>query len=180
MVLGGLWHGAGWTFVVWGAWHGALLAVNTAWTEWTAAWRSGLPPIAQTALKALCWAATFLVVVIGWVFFRAPDLHSAVSMISGMAGSGGALLPAQLFSMAPWLVHVAQPTASVPHLADGTVMGFFELLAMLTLGMALVLTAPAMHELRPLQRALLLVPCATLALQRVLFGTSSAFLYFQF
>ncbi len=116
----------------------------------------------------------------GWVLFRASDMHSAWVMLEGMAGRNGAYLPSQLFAFAPWLSYVSQPLVSVPHLGDGTVMGFVEMLSMLALGMVLVLATPAMHELRPWQRQVLVICCAALALQRVVFGTSTEFLYFQF
>ncbi|MBB2203779.1 MBOAT family O-acyltransferase [Gluconacetobacter takamatsuzukensis] len=78
MMLGGLWHGAGWTFVAWGALHGAGLAANHAWT------RAGL------RLPALAgWAATMLFVIVGWVLFRAADFPTAGRILRGMAGLGG-------------------------------------------------------------------------------------------
>lgn len=81
MVLGGLWHGAAWTFVLWGTLHGLWLALERA-----AGKRSlyrGLPRPARVAL-------TFLVVLVGWVFFRAPDLGSALRYLESMAGLGAA------------------------------------------------------------------------------------------
>jgi alginate O-acetyltransferase complex protein AlgI len=180
MLLGGLWHGAGWTFVLWGALHGALLATNGAWIQISAPWRGRMPSFLSAPLRGLSWGLTFVAVVVGWVFFRASDLHSALSILESMTGQHGAYLPIQLFSLAPWLTHIAQASASVPHLADGTVMGFIELSAMLSLGMALVVATPSMHELRAWHRYALLIPCAALALQRVFFGASSEFLYFQF
>ena len=78
MLLGGLWHGAGWTFVVWGGLHGLALAVNHLWR------RVGLrlPP-------ALSWAITMLFVFSAWVPFRAQSFTSAIDMLSIMAGIQG-------------------------------------------------------------------------------------------
>ena len=78
MLLGGLWHGAAWTFVAWGGLHGLALAVNGAWD------RRGLrlPP-------GLGWAATLLFVTAAWVPFRAPDFTTALHVLSGMAGLHG-------------------------------------------------------------------------------------------
>ena len=101
-----------------------------------------------TPLRALAWAVTFLAVVVGWVFFRAQDLPTAWSLLKGMAGQHGALLPDQLLAMAPFLRHVAEGAGTVPYLADGTVMGLIEMAAMIVLGLLLVLFTPAMHELR--------------------------------
>jgi alginate O-acetyltransferase complex protein AlgI len=79
MVLGGLWHGAAWTFVLWGALHGAWLALERALGK-RSVYR-GLPRPVRVAL-------TFLIVLVGWVFFRAPDLGTAGSYLAAMAGLG--------------------------------------------------------------------------------------------
>jgi D-alanyl-lipoteichoic acid acyltransferase DltB (MBOAT superfamily) len=75
-VLAGLWHGAGWTFVVFGLIHGLALAVNHGWRE---AGRRALPPLAG-------WLLTMTVVVTGLVFFRAADLASALALLEAMVG----------------------------------------------------------------------------------------------
>lgn len=93
MVLGGLWHGAGWTFVIWGALHGFYLMVNHAWRGFNKkmGWGEG------GSLAKLCAGAlTFLAVVIGWVFFRADSFSSAITMLHGMAGMNGVSLPESL------------------------------------------------------------------------------------
>jgi D-alanyl-lipoteichoic acid acyltransferase DltB (MBOAT superfamily) len=75
MTLGGLWHGAGLTFVIWGIWHGVGLSVH----RW---WRERPSPIPLPTLGA--WALTFGFVMLGWVFFRAASLDDALVMIRGM------------------------------------------------------------------------------------------------
>lgn len=87
MVLGGLWHGANWTFVVWGTLHGGYLVVNHGWQALQQ--RLGLPRMPGAAL--LSWALTFLCVVIAWVLFRAVDIDDASRMLQAMAGLDGAL-----------------------------------------------------------------------------------------
>ena len=80
MALGGLWHGAGWTFIVWGVLHGLALGVRVLW-------RHGAAPAIPVPAG---WALTFLFVCVTWVFFRAPDMGSAMRMLTGMSfGSGG-------------------------------------------------------------------------------------------
>ena len=81
MLLAGLWHGAGWTFVAWGAWHGVLLVGNHLWSE-----RFPGPP----RFPGLAWAGTLLAVMLGWVLFRAPDFVTALQVYAGMAGLHGA------------------------------------------------------------------------------------------
>lgn len=78
MLLGGLWHGAAWTFVAWGGLHGLALAVNGAWA------RSGrrLPWLAG-------WAVTTLFTLVGWVLFRAADFGTAWHVLQSMAGLHG-------------------------------------------------------------------------------------------
>jgi alginate O-acetyltransferase complex protein AlgI len=77
MLLGGLWHGAAWNFVVWGGLHGTFLALERM--RGKAALYGGLP----TPLRV---GVTFVLVLITWVFFRAPDLRSALRYLGNMAG----------------------------------------------------------------------------------------------
>lgn len=76
MFLGGLWHGASWTFIVWGLYHGVLLALHRAipLPKWTG----------QTWCKPLNVAFTFLLVCIGWVFFRATTFETAGIVLQRM------------------------------------------------------------------------------------------------
>lgn len=105
MLLGGLWHGASWNFVVWGGLHGIYLTLNHAWL----AFRRHLGhDLAQSSANGRLFgrALTFVAVVIAWVFFRAPDIASATNLLSGMAGISGASLPvgvaAHLGPFAKW------------------------------------------------------------------------------
>lgn len=88
MVLGGLWHGAGWTFVAWGGLHGAYLVINHLWRARTGAAGpdAGGHRLAWTAASTVL---TFLAVVLGWVFFRATTFEAALRMLAAMAGIGG-------------------------------------------------------------------------------------------
>lgn len=83
MLLGGLWHGAGWTFIVWGGLHGFYLTLNHAWRALKA--RAGWHDSGRIAQLG-CAAITFLAVVAAWVFFRADSVAAASSMLSSMAG----------------------------------------------------------------------------------------------
>jgi len=92
MLLGGLWHGAGWTFVIWGGVHGAYLVVNHFWRKIYSA--MNFPLGRNTLYGAIAsWAVTFVSVVVAWVFFRAESLEGAQNVLMGMAGFNGALLP---------------------------------------------------------------------------------------
>src|SRR5262249_9540250 len=77
-LLCGLWHGASWTFVLWGAFHGALLIAERAgWARVLAR-----TPVAVQHLQTMLW------VVLGWVFFRAPTLPAAAAYLRALAGLG--------------------------------------------------------------------------------------------
>jgi D-alanyl-lipoteichoic acid acyltransferase DltB (MBOAT superfamily) len=81
MLLGGLWHGAAWTFVAWGALHGLYLCINHAWSNYG----PSVPARFARPASVASFALTFLAVVVAWVFFRADSLTSAVYVLSKMA-----------------------------------------------------------------------------------------------
>lgn len=83
MVLGGLWHGAAWPFVLWGVFHGTMLCVERAWGG-----RITFP-------GWLRWAVTFHLVVFGWILFRSPDMEIFGTFIERMLDPG----PATLFTV---------------------------------------------------------------------------------
>jgi alginate O-acetyltransferase complex protein AlgI len=93
MLLGGLWHGASWNFVIWGGYHGVLLAIERM--VWGRREHTGLSRIPLTVL-------TFLLVSIGWVFFRAKTLAGAVFVVEQMFSrfAGESLLN-------PWQIRMA-------------------------------------------------------------------------
>ncbi len=92
MALGGLWHGAGWTFVAWGTLHGVYLAINHGWQALRKRLGHDLKRSTQWGRACAC-VITFFAVVIGWVFFRAPDFATAIAMLKAMAGLNGVVLP---------------------------------------------------------------------------------------
>ena len=82
MVVIGVWHGAGWTFVMWGALNGLLLLINQAWL---AVWGAGRR---SPAGRLMGWALTFTAFSVGGVFFRAIDIDAAWHMLTAMSGFG--------------------------------------------------------------------------------------------
>lgn len=106
MALGGLWHGAAWNFVLWGIFHGLLLALHRLWR--------GLMPTAagprHPAKHGLAVLFTFLLVTLGWVLFRAADLASAGRLLVAMGqlslGHLGALDPMALVHVGALLLVV--------------------------------------------------------------------------
>jgi alginate O-acetyltransferase complex protein AlgI len=93
MVLCGLWHGAAWTFIIWGAWHGLLLAINQMTGRRIFPERSS--EVGRMRLLA-GMLVTWAVVHVGWVFFRAVDVGHAMAMLSSIATFRGGLAPAVL------------------------------------------------------------------------------------
>ncbi|MFH0908127.1 MAG: MBOAT family protein [bacterium] len=114
MLLGGLWHGAGWTFVIWGGLHGVYLICNHAWRTVTRNWN--VPRWASGPGRVSGRLLTFLCVVVGWVFFRAPDLPSAGAVLWAMSGADGIGLPS---ACPAWLIHLADAVTPVTILHGG-------------------------------------------------------------
>ena len=79
MLLGGLWHGAGWGFVIWGGLHGIYLIINHAWRS-----VRGEPRSDSQFARVAGWALTFVAVIFAWVFFRAETLNGATTIVSAM------------------------------------------------------------------------------------------------
>jgi D-alanyl-lipoteichoic acid acyltransferase DltB (MBOAT superfamily) len=162
MALGGLWHGANWTFVVWGCWHGTLLVGHRALSA-VVPWR--LP-------AALGIALTFLAVMLGWVWFRAPSMEAA-GVVYGALFGGPWALPAAWTDAHGWIALAAV----LAFLAPNTSQWF----ARFEPGLL-----PAHHVLEAPRFAWSPRPAAALALA-VLGATTvlalsreTVFLYFQF
>lgn len=192
MLVGGIWHGAGWTFVLWGLWHGGALCVNHLWRARGSA--------AATSGRAPRWAhgLTLLTVLLGWVLFRAPDLATARALAESLFGLHGISVPV---GWAPWvesLAPVVRPRGIFPNLptsASALLMlvaaGWLacrgpRLLRFLGVTPADVTRGPAWQdgELAPVGeplrwwRAALTGACFALAV--ALLSRASPFLYFQF
>ena len=81
-LIGGLWHGAGWTFIIWGALHGIALAIHRFWQS-----------LGFKMNKILAWFITFNFINITWIFFRAKDFESAIKVLSSMFSLDNVVLP---------------------------------------------------------------------------------------
>ncbi|HMD50951.1 MAG TPA: MBOAT family O-acyltransferase, partial [Bryobacteraceae bacterium] len=105
MLLGGLWHGANWTFVAWGGYHGALLILN----RWSEPWLRVWPQVARRAV-------TFLLVVIGWVLFRSDSFAMARGLLTAM------FTPVAGMTMTAWptLIFGIAVSAALAHLGPNS------------------------------------------------------------
>jgi alginate O-acetyltransferase complex protein AlgI len=106
MVLGGIWHGANWTFLIWGVMHGLALTIDHGWQRsetYERIKRHG-------AYKAIAWLATFHFVCLAWIFFRSSSLDDAVQFLSGIWSDNGAAVTA------PWIVAPLLLAGAATHL----------------------------------------------------------------
>ncbi len=144
MLLGGLWHGAGWTFIAWGGLHGVYLVVNHGWIALRQ--RLGQDPERSTPWgRAIGRLVTFIAVVAGWVFFRATNFDDAVAILRGMAGLNGVTVPAALAAIVPGLRSTLE-LAGVQFALGGTTR-FVMQYAWIGVLLPLVLFAPNTQEI---------------------------------
>jgi alginate O-acetyltransferase complex protein AlgI len=157
MFIGGLWHGAAWTFVVWGLLHGSYLALERlvkAFVKKDAAWADSL------AFKLFIGLTTYIAVLVAWVYFRASDFSTASRLIGGMFGrhpTGDAVL-------------------STRELLQVGIVTFFLLIAHWALRDISIETAVQRLPRWVVTTAWFLMACAIILTQ----GSSNAFIYFQF
>lgn len=157
MFLGGLWHGANWTFALWGAWHGVILSIERA---------LGVK-VGVGGFNLFAWGLTFLLVMLGWVMFRAPDVATALHLYQAMFG-------------------FASLSLSEPLVQDITGLQ----LSILALAYVVVFVAGFRHSIAKwfdqrsqlLYRAtqLAVLPLFALSLLKLSAQSFSPFLYFQF
>lgn len=168
-LIGGIWHGAGWTFVVWGAIHGGAIVIQR--------WFSGLWPRTN---RIFAWFLTFLTAHIAWVFFRAPDLSTAKSVLAAMGGANGIILPARFeavpgFAWAkdfgPWLgdLHKIYSSPNILALVFGA----------LIISIAFPNSTLIANKLQPRAKWALALSIVTVA-ALIMINRRSEFLYFQF
>lgn len=129
MLLGGLWHGASWTFVIWGALHGVFLIINHLARSLSG---SGFPRWAG-------WLLTFVAVNVAWVFFRADTVHGALDIVAVMFGLKGFVLPVWIAAPIEQLTGIA--IASGSPVKNG-LFNVVEALPFLGLLMAIALLLP--------------------------------------
>lgn len=180
MLLGGLWHGASWTFVGWGGLHGLYLVINHGW-HGLKRHLGILQSEPTTVEKTLGMGLTFLAVVVAWVFFRAPSTHAALIILEGMSGANGTALPEQIAALFPMLSKHIKTVGNMSLLGGGTVMGVVEQFSLTLLAAVICFAFPNSQNLSFRAKLLITVACAGFVIQGVFFGHKiSEFLYFQF
>jgi D-alanyl-lipoteichoic acid acyltransferase DltB (MBOAT superfamily) len=133
MLVGGIWHGAGWTFVIWGALHGFFLVVNHLWRTAVPAF-GARPGAAGIVARVTAQGLTFLCVMTALVFFRAASVEAALSVLAGMLGMHGVALPSarQIGRLAPMLAGLGLPLAGTPFLLRADELAVLGLMAAIT------------------------------------------------
>ena len=170
MLLGGLWHGAAWSFMLWGGLHGLYLVVQHQWRRYGIA----MP-------RALAQALTIAAVMLAWVPFRAESMHACMIMLRGLAGLNGIALPVEIVHAVPILRHIAKPVAVLPYLGAARTMSVVQGVFLLLLAWAIMLIPPDLHSLRRRGRDVALLAGFAFAVQAVFFAPAAIpFIYFQF
>ena len=170
MLLGGLWHGAAWNFVLWGGLHGLFLIIHSGFRRT----RIPVPAVAGQIL-------TMLAVIVAWVPFRASGLDATLAMLRGMAGCNGFALPQMIVHAFPPLAAIATPVPLLRFLGDARTLSFPEVSACLLLGWTIVLAMPTVHELSERARGWVLTAGFAFTVQALFFAPHvTPFLYFQF
>lgn len=146
MLIGGLWHGAGWTFIVWGAVHGAMLAVNHAWDDfrsWMASKGRRIPPL-QSQISTFI---TFGAVLFAWVPFRASDIKTTLSFWRSMLFLDGITFPTRMGEAMPTLASKLSPWLHFSGANSISVVSWAEFYAMAAILMVVIWAFPNTQQL---------------------------------
>jgi alginate O-acetyltransferase complex protein AlgI len=172
MLLGGLWHGAAWRFLLWGGLHGLFLVIHGFWGR--LGWR--LP-------RPFAWGLTLLCVMLAWVPFRAPGWGAAMDFYAGLCGAHGLALPAFYAALLPpAFARFVQIVPVLPWLGDARTVGLAQAGLLLALGWFVALAVPELGAPgRRADRGVALVAGFGFCLQALFFAPAAVpFLYFQF
>jgi D-alanyl-lipoteichoic acid acyltransferase DltB (MBOAT superfamily) len=142
MVLGGLWHGASWTFVIWGALHGCALAVTRIWLRARVSVR-GARSGADGRAFSVSTLATFHFVCFAWIFFRAPTLAHATLTLEQLAR--GTWTMSHVSPSVSWVLAAAAVLHVVPPDWDARAREVFVRAPALLQGLALAAAATVLH-----------------------------------
>ena len=170
-ILGGIWHGAGWTFVFWGFLHGFALIIHRIWNQLGFRFNS-----------IIGWIITFNFVNISWIFFRAKEWEDAIKVLKGMFGFNDILIQTQLYNILPsFLKNILNHTGTMKNLADGTVMGAVEMFFIILIGFITVLFFKNTNNMSISKMFFINIFIFYFLIQNLFFGqNTSEFLYFRF
>jgi D-alanyl-lipoteichoic acid acyltransferase DltB (MBOAT superfamily) len=167
-LLGGLWHGASWMFVIWGGLHGGALVLHRAWSK-----------SEMTLPRPVAWLVTFLFINFTWIFFRANSLESALRVFAGMVDIRSSMSTSTIIELSRfgWLSDIALaslPVGFVSHLAASVAIALAAMLIPLRNSQQLMFSGVSTLKLSAAE-VLLLVSLALMTAT-----ASPAFLYYNF
>lgn len=156
MLLGGLWHGAGWTFVIWGGLHGVYIVINHLWRNFG----RQLPTMMN-------WSLTFISIVVAWVFFRANSVEQAIIILRRMFNFKDVFVPNS------HIINFGQ-------LHVGGNEAFITIFAALVLAYYIKSVPEQMEKFRPNYKWAITMAILFVTSLLMMTGKVSEFLYFQF
>ena len=187
MLLGGMWHGAGWTFIVWGGLHGIYLITNHVWQKIRSELLGHDLNKSSFVGRTFSISLTLLAVVIAWIFFRSSSIDSALNMLQSMAGLHGASIPEVLVNTVPLLGNITEALGIVLTPTGGS---FFYTSWSSILFIIPFLFFPTSHRLIRLikqqnihlgmNKATAYITSVVLLISIINLNKNSEFLYFQF
>jgi len=170
-LIGGLWHGAGWMFVIWGALHGLAVVVHRAWRD-----------LGFKMPMLVGWLITFNFVNFAWIFFRANDIASAMKVVRGMVGLDGVQLPSLFRGYLHWRLEDLGVTYG-PWLSGigGGWRVFPQILAALVLVLVVKNSGSLLDRGEPGYRLVMIAGLlASIAITMDFYSSTEVFLYFNF
>lgn len=171
MLLGGFWHGAGWTFVVWGLLQGIYLCVNHAWRSLRAMWGHNLAQSTRVGTVAAIML-TFTAWLVGLAFFRADTVPHALQIVCGMFGLNGFSLPDQW--LAKWGTFGAWLAVNGVAFGDSRGLVTAGLVNWIVILLVIVWFAPNTQQILARHKPALLIPRDMTAARRLVWRPTVA------
>ena len=182
MLIGGIWHGAGWTFIVWGAIHGIGLVINHAWkilSDRSAFWGKCRNSAVWTVFSSVL---TLIFVFASWIIFRSENWTGVKMMFRGICGLNGAVLPDQILNLMPgFFRQFVRGSGIVPLLGNATLMGFVSETFFIFFSLLLAIFGKNVYDMGKKMKYFIIGIAFYFVLQKLLFSAEQTeFLYFQF
>ena len=168
-IIGGIWHGAGWMFILWGAIHGVSIIIHRVWQLTTIK----LP-------KIIAWFITFNFVNITWIFFRAKDWDSAHKVISSMLNLDNIVIPSMLENKMYFLSEYGIKFGEFNKNIGSTLVNNLVILFLLILGFVIVICFNNMNNIKLKMGSQFLFSSILALIAISLMGKEVEFLYFNF
>lgn len=182
MLIGGIWHGAGWTFIVWGGMHGAGLIINHAWKMLCDKHQRLAKFRGSVFWTVAASVLTLIFVFAAWIVFRSENWTGVKMMFRGICGLNGAVLPEPILKLLPGFVrNIVSSSSSMTLLGNGSLMRFFSESVLIFGSLLLAVFGRNVYEMPKKMKYAIIIAAFYFVLQRLLFAVEQTeFLYFQF